>query len=166
MPAVFWVRVSQDSLGFSAAHFLAMAGGTCERLHGHNYRVAASVFAPLDANQYVVDFQALQEALHSILQELDHRMLVPTQHHLLQVSHLGEEIEVRSECRRWLFPREDCVLLPVANTTAEQLAWHIGNRLLQTLKSSSARGLRKVRIEVEESAGQWAACEIVSDAQP
>src|SRR6266446_6703234 len=39
----FHVRVTKDYLVFSAAHFITFAGNVCERLHGHNYRVAAEV---------------------------------------------------------------------------------------------------------------------------
>ncbi len=46
----FWVRLSKDNLVFSAAHFITFAGHVCERLHGHNYQVAASVYGPLDEN--------------------------------------------------------------------------------------------------------------------
>jgi hypothetical protein len=48
----YHVRVAKDTLVFSAAHFITFAGNVCERLHGHNYRVAAEVAGPLDENHY------------------------------------------------------------------------------------------------------------------
>jgi 6-pyruvoyltetrahydropterin/6-carboxytetrahydropterin synthase len=39
----YHVRVTKDYLVFSAAHFITYNGNICERLHGHNYRVAAEV---------------------------------------------------------------------------------------------------------------------------
>ena len=44
-----------------------------------------------------------------------------------------DEVEVTFEDRRWVFPRGDCVLLPVANTTAELVARYIGKRLLDSM---------------------------------
>ena len=40
------------------------------------------------------------------------------------------EVVATFEDRRWVFPRGDCVLLPVPNTTAEMLARYIGQQLL------------------------------------
>ncbi len=41
MSNVFRVRVQKEAFTFCAAHFITFNGNVCERLHGHNYRVAA-----------------------------------------------------------------------------------------------------------------------------
>lgn len=156
----YHVRISKDYLVFSAGHFITCDGGVCERLHGHNYRVAAEVHGPLDEYQCVVDFIALRTILQAILGELDHRMLLPTGHPSIRVAAGDQEVEVTCGPRRWVFPREDCLLLPIQNTTAERLAEHIGRRLLDALEASTGRRPEMVRIEVDECHGQWAACEL------
>jgi len=156
----YHVRVSKDYLVFSAGHFITLAGSACERLHGHNYRVAAEVHGPLDENHYVVDFVVLRDTLRAILDELDHHMLLPTEHPRIRVEAGPEEVEVRFADRRWVFPRGDCVLLPIANTTAELLARHIGRRLLDELAARTGSRPRLVRIEVDESFGQSAVCQL------
>ena len=123
----FHVRLCKQSLVFSAAHFIAFNGNICERLHGHNYGVGVSVFGDLDENQYVIDFIALRDALQQIVTELDHHMLLPSRHPAIHVSAGETEVEVTFEERRWVFPRGDCILLPVANTTAD--TWIAGCRL-------------------------------------
>ena len=81
MSAETWkVRVTKDHLVFSAAHFITFNGNICERLHGHNWRTAVEVEGPLDENQYVFDFIALRDGLQTIVNRLDHRMLLPTKH--------------------------------------------------------------------------------------
>ena len=65
------VRIDKDFLVFSAGHFITFDGDVCERLHGHNYRVAAEVEGPLDENHYVVDFVALRDTLRGILESVD-----------------------------------------------------------------------------------------------
>src|SRR5258708_11297254 len=60
-------------LVFSAGHFITYDGNHCERLHGHNYRVAVEVEAPLDGNSYAFDFIALRDRTREITDELDHR---------------------------------------------------------------------------------------------
>jgi len=155
----YHVRVAKDSLVFSAAHFITYAGNVCERLHGHNYRVAAEVAGPLDENHYVVDFIALRDALRKILDSLDHFVLLPTGHPLIQVEAGALEVVARFGDRRWVFPRSDCALLPIPNTTAELLARYIGQRLEEQLVAQTGRRPDAIRIEVDECSGQSAVWE-------
>ena len=157
------VRVSNDSLVFCAAHFITLAGGICEELHGHNFRVGVEVRGPLDENQYLVDFVALQDAVETILDELDHRVLLPTEHPRIRVTANEREVEARFEDRRWVFPRGDCVLLAIANTTSELLARHIGKRLGGELRAACGIRPETVRVEVGESSGQSAVCILAAD---
>ena len=109
----FHVRLTKDYLVFSAAHFITYNGNVCERLHGHNYRVTAEVHGPLDENHYVIDFVFLRNTLKRIVDQLDHHMLLPTQHAQIRVVEGDDVVEATFEDRRWVFPREDCVMLPV-----------------------------------------------------
>jgi 6-pyruvoyltetrahydropterin/6-carboxytetrahydropterin synthase len=158
--AQFRVRVTKDHLVFSAAHFITYAGGVCERLHGHNWRTAVELVGPLDENHYVFDFIALRDALQKIVDGLDHRVLLPTRHPRIHVEERGAEVEAKFENRRWLFPREDCILLPIENTTAELIAFWIGGQLRQQLVGAADHRLESLRIEVEENFGQSAFCEL------
>lgn len=150
------VRVTKDHLVFSAAHFITFNGNICERLHGHNWRVAVEVSGGLDQNSYVFDFIALRDNLQNIVNELDHRMLLPTKHPMIRVETSETEVTVRFEERRWVFPREDCLLMDIANTTAELIAKWIGERLKPHILSGDADALQTLQIEVEENFGQWA----------
>ena len=58
--------------GFSAAHRLRGYEGACERLHGHNYRVAVSVCGEPGASGMVADFKVLKAALGRVVDQLDH----------------------------------------------------------------------------------------------
>lgn len=148
------VRLRKTELVFSAAHFITFAGNICERLHGHNYRTAVEVFGSLDENEYVVDFIALRDTLKAIVLELDHHMLLPTQHPRIRVEADNREVVVRFEDRRWTFPRQDCVLLPLVQTTAELLAKHIAESLLARLAVATGYRPERLRVIVDECEGQ------------
>ena len=160
MPESYSVRLQKECHVFSAAHFITYNGDVCEPLHGHNYRVWVEVEGPLDENQYVVDFIALRDALQSITQTLDHHMLLPTSHPQIRVNASEREVEVTFADRRWVFPRSECALLPVANTTAELLARYIGQRLLAELHHRVGVRPRVVRVGVDESQDQWGICSL------
>jgi len=160
VPEQYHVRVTKDSLIFSAAHFITFAGDICERLHGHNYGVEVQVHGPLDENQYVIDFIALRDATKSIVEELDHHVLLPTSHAKIKVATNGQNVDVTFEDRHWSFPKGDCVLLPVANTTAELLARYIAGRLLDDLQRHTGARPQRLSVAVDECAGQWGICEL------
>jgi len=158
----FHVRIWQGRLLFSAGHFITYAGDRCEPVHGHDYRVAAEIGGPLDENHYVVDFLALRAIFEQIVAEFDHRMLLPTAHPRIRVEADPRQVVAVYDDRRWVFPRSDCVLLPVANTTSELLAQHIGRELRRRLAQEEGVHPDRVRIEIAESLGQlavWESCD-------
>lgn len=160
MSESYHVHLNKEYLVFSAAHFITFNGNVCERLHGHNWRVSADVYGPLDENEYVVDFIALRDTLKAIVDELEHRMLLPTNHPLIKVDAKDKEVEVTFEERRWVFPLGDCAILPIPNTTAERIASYIGRRLLDALQARTGTRPEHVRIGVDENHGQWGICEL------
>ena len=87
-------------------------------------------------------------------------MLLPTDHPEIQVAVQENEVEVTFEDRRWVFPRGDCILLPVANTTAELLARYLGQELLDRLKKRTGAQPQRLVIGVDENEGQWGICEL------
>lgn len=160
----FKVRVTKDYLVFCSGHFITYEGDRCERLHGHNYRTAVEVEDDLNENHYVVDFIALKDMTRAITDELDHRMLLPTRNHLIGLHEEGANLRVTCGDRMWSFPRDECVLLPIANTTAELLADHIAGRLRQEMAVRGWTVPRVLRVEVEESFGQSAEVEWRGDS--
>lgn len=156
MPERFQVRVSKDYLVFCSGHFISYEGDKCERLHGHNYRAAVEVEGPLDENAYVFDFITLKKRAKLITDELDHRMMLPTKNRVIVLEESAKSVRVRYKDREWLFPKSDCVLLPIENTTAELLARYVGERLRDDLSKSFTFVPEVLRVEVEESFGQSA----------
>lgn len=148
----YHVRIAKAEHVFSAGHFITF-GGTCERLHGHNYHVAAEVSGPLDNNHLVIDFLLVRAKLLEITTWLDHYLLLPTNHPQIQVTDDGHEVTATFENRRWVIPTGDCRLLPVPNTTSELLAKYIGERLLAAL-GEAAKSITHIRIELDECDGQ------------
>jgi 6-pyruvoyltetrahydropterin/6-carboxytetrahydropterin synthase len=151
------VRIEKDYTVFCAGHFITYDGHECEPLHGHNYRAAAALEGPLDENAYVLDFTRLKRALRAVVDRLDHRMLLPTKSALVRVTQSGAEIQATYRDKRYVFPSDDVVLLPIPNTTAEMLAWWIARELREGLGTLPV-GITAIEVEVDESSGQRAFC--------
>jgi 6-pyruvoyltetrahydropterin/6-carboxytetrahydropterin synthase len=152
----FRVHVTKDYLVFSAAHFITFAGHRCEGLHGHNYRVAVSVDGDLEPDGwYVMDFSVLKQMMRRLCEEVDHRVLLPLSNPKLDVKEQGASVTVAYLGQpRYVFPREDCALLPVPNTTVEMLAQYLAGRLRAELPESVR--MVAIELEVEEKVGQSA----------
>ena len=156
MSESFRVRIAKAEHVFSAAHFITI-GGQCERLHGHNYHVAAEFAGLLDQNELVIDFLLVRAKLREIVTRLDHYVLLPTQSTRVAVSEQGDTVHVSVDgAPRYVFPRKDCALLPIPNTTVEMLAQMLATRLKKELDAAGARGLTAIEMEVEENFGQSA----------
>jgi 6-pyruvoyltetrahydropterin/6-carboxytetrahydropterin synthase len=159
----FKVRVTKDHLVFCSGHFISYEGDKCERLHGHNYRATVEIEGDLNEDSYVFDFIALKHATKAITDTLDHRMLLPTRNPVVHLEERAGSVRVRYKDREWVFPRDDCVLLPIENTTAELLARHIAERLRGDLLRQHRYVPQVLRVEVEENIGQSATCELRPD---
>ena len=158
MSGTFRVTVAKSYLSFSSAHFITFPGHKCESLHGHNYRVGVTVEGPLDAEAlFVIDFAVLKDVLKPMVEAIDHRVLLPTSNPKVQVAEAGGFVEVTYFDRpRFRFPRADCALLPVQNTTAELLAAYFADAVWARLREGGFGGLSLIEVEVEESEGQSA----------
>jgi len=153
--AGYKVVVAKDYLVFAAGHFITY-GGICESLHGHNYRARVELEGELDENSYVFDFVALKRIVRRVVEEVDHKMLLPLENPHLELVEEGGEVRVTYKERRYVFPRADVVLLPLRNTTAEMLASWLAGRVKAELAALGATNLTAIAVEIEESFGQSA----------
>ncbi len=153
---VSWsVRIAKEYHKFSAAHFMIFDDGTAERLHGHNYRVEVELHATEEQGGVVIDFHVVKNALRHVLERLDERMLLPRLHPEVRIQEENGEVEFRYDDRRYVMPTADVVVLPITNSSSEQLAKWIALELLAALRESgNADLLERVQVSVEETPGQ------------
>ena len=150
------VSVTKDYLVFASAHFITFTGHRCETLHGHNYRASVVVEGALEPESwYVFDFVTLKRIMRKLCDEIDHKVLLATENPHLTIAEQGDSVTVAYDgTPRYVFPRRDCALLPVPNTTVEMLAHWLAHRVRDELHASGATNLTAIEIEVEENFGQ------------
>jgi 6-pyruvoyltetrahydropterin/6-carboxytetrahydropterin synthase len=154
----FRVSVTKDHIVFASAHFITFPGHRCETLHGHNYRTRVGVEGALDPEaHFVFDFVELKHLMKRLCDEIDHKVLLPLENEKLQIKEQGDSVTVAYEGKpRYVFPKVDCALLPVPNTTVEMLARYLAGQVRAALAASGAVRLTAVEVEVEETFGQSA----------
>src|SRR2546429_389604 len=136
-PRRYSVVVAKDYLKFAAAHFIAYPGFR-EPLHGHNYQVSVRVEADLGPDGYVLDFGLVKRVAKALCEELDERVLLPERSDCLVVTRTEDAVEVRTEAgHRFRFPAADVRLLPIAHSSAEELAAYLLARLREALRGEA-----------------------------
>jgi len=137
----FRVEVSKDYLVFASAHFITFRGHQCESLHGHNYRVGVTVEGDVDAEcLFVLDFSVLKRIVRALADEIDHKVLLTTENPKLAFRSDGEMLHVDYFGKpTYVFPRSDCALLPIQNSTAEMLAQYLALRPTRSQRTKRAR---------------------------
>ncbi len=150
------IELQKEYFKFSAAHFLIFPDGSAERLHGHNYRVLAEIEARLSEHGLVLDFKCAKPVVREIVDELDEHWLVPGEHPVLTHEQLADgTIEVRYKERVYRAPAEDVIVLPVNNTSSENLATYVGRRIHEGLAARFPDVVvQRLRVAVEETSGQ------------
>jgi 6-pyruvoyltetrahydropterin/6-carboxytetrahydropterin synthase len=158
MQSNFRVQVSKDYLVFASAHFITFKGHQCEALHGHNYRVGVAVEGTLDAETlFVLDFSVLKQIARRLVDTIDHKVLLPTQNPKLAYREEGDRVAVDYfGTPTYVFPKRDCALLPIPNSTAEMLAQYLGRQMREELAAGGYTHLTSLELEVEENYGQSA----------
>jgi 6-pyruvoyl tetrahydropterin synthase/QueD family protein len=149
------VKVEGGYLRFSAAHFITF-GGKCERLHGHNYGVLVELEGTLGEDKLVFDFTILKKLTRELCRRLNHRFLLPAHNPHLQIAEREDSWEIRFGEKRYLFPREDVIVLPIDNSTAERLAEYICLELCKELAAYPTANVQTIMVGVEEAPTQMA----------
>jgi len=104
----------------AAAHFVHTAGAEspCVNLHGHNWRFIIEIQAQTQKDSMVVDFRILKK----IINELDHKTLVPRSTIVTDYDIPDGRVIFRSMGIHYDLPEYSCVILDIPATTAEELA--------------------------------------------
>lgn len=151
----------RKGIRFSSAH-ITPEHKTCGRLHGHTYAVHLRMRGTQDEWGIVLDFGIITQVLKDIADEIDHLVLVPTQSNQYSGLKVTEQ-EVRfhvtdpftGEPKAFVFPRQDCALLPIPSTTAEDLARHVYREFLRRARFRTETAFVEVGIDEGYGKGAW-----------
>lgn len=129
------LRIAGEQFKFSCAHFVAYHGFR-ERLHGHNYTVDVRLAGLRNGTGYVLDFGDVKKALKEVCAELNEHLIVPLNSDVIDIRVDNVQGQLFMHCEdgaRFVLPLDDCVLLPLVHSTAEELAEYLHGRLTTVL---------------------------------
>jgi len=140
-------------LKFSASHFLP-GHERCGRLHGHTFAVSVRLEGQTNEMGYVADFFDIKNIIKSIIEPLDHRVLVPLGHPKVRVHREKTSVLVTVDSKEYKFPDEDVALLDIPAMTAEHLAAYILDRAAPQITKMGM--LDELSVGLFEGVGQGA----------
>lgn len=151
---MYTIHLAKEPFKFSCSHFTILSAQHAERLHGHNYQLRVKLeLSHIDTKLGMAfDFNAVKPRIRMICDELDERILLPTQSPYLNIKEDGASLLVAFNQKSYVFPVEDCLRLPLANITSEELARYVCERLVVSLETQ--KFWTALEVEVEETRGQ------------
>ena len=159
------ILLEKEYFKFSCAHFLIFADGSKERLHGHNYHVEVEIEGDLSDQGLVIDFLDAKPLIRELCDSLDEHWLVPGEHPELKVEHLEDgHSSVVYRAARYLVPTDELLVLPINNTSVENLSTWFGRELKRRLlERFGGSRVRRLRVAISETPGQRGVYEIRAD---
>jgi 6-pyruvoyltetrahydropterin/6-carboxytetrahydropterin synthase len=143
------------NLRFASAHMIP-CHQFCGGIHGHSYHVDVTVEGERGGEfGFVVDFKTVKELVRDICKKLDHKLLLPENSKEIKFKSLKNPLEFSIGDKEYKIPREDCCLLPLPSTSAEDLAEYFAQKLFQELYLHRS-DVNSVEICVNEGIGQGA----------
>ena len=169
---VISLELCKQDFKFSAAHFLIFNSKRAERLHGHNYSVRLHLLGESKTqlqDGFLVDFSEIKRIVRKSLSDWDEKVLLPKESRYLTVvdsqrldskknpAH-GHSKKFRNWIvyyadRRYEFPKEDVILLPINNSSVENFARLLADSWAEKFKKWP---IKELTVTVEETAGQSA----------
>ena len=142
-----------SGIRFSACHFIPRHE-KCSRLHGHSYIVRLRLEGEIGEEGMIMDFVVLKKKLREIIDELDHKTLLPTRSAAVRLTMDGDSVEAVSCGKRYVFPRMDVTLLDIPTTTAEEMSKMMAERMVAEIDIPD--NVSSLSIGLDEERGQTA----------
>ncbi|KAF8820120.1 6-pyruvoyl tetrahydrobiopterin synthase [Cardiosporidium cionae] len=163
------LAVNSPEFKFSCSHFVAYKGFR-EKIHGHNYVVSLRIGGPVHKDGYIMDFSYMKAAVRAAckihclpyvltFQRLNEFFLVPMKSDVMDITEEMESVCLRCEDgAEFKLPKSDCVYLPLAHSTAEELSWYIWNIIVSTVTVDylKHRSIKWMEVSVSETSSQSA----------
>lgn len=167
-------------LRFSSAHIIP-THVSCGFIHGHSYFVDVEVEGDRSGDyEFVADFKDVKNSVRAICKKLDHRVLIPINNKNMEFEGITKSedskedsdssnnnaVSVLDFCSKdyiqftikdkdYKFPMEDCVLLPLKYSSAEELSQYFANIIYEDLLEKDYK-IDSAAVCVNEGIGQGA----------
>ena len=115
------IEISKEYLNFSVGHFTIFSKSHRENLHGHNYRLAATIDAPVERVGLTFDYNLIKKTIKALCDDIDEQVLLPSDSPYLDIEEDNDYVYALFNLERLPFLKRDVTVLPISNVTVEEL---------------------------------------------
>ncbi len=151
------ITIQKSGMSFAAGHFTIFSSSSREALHGHNYEVALKLKFRVHENGLNFDYRIYKNKLIALCKSLDQRFLLPTQSPYLTIETTDDFYIAHFNGEKIPFPKKDIILLPISNTTLEELSRWFLEKLLLDKQELAQYDIEKLTMKVFSGEAQWGA---------
>jgi 6-pyruvoyl-tetrahydropterin synthase len=126
------VEIGHGEFTFCAAH-TGLHAGRFEPLHGHTYRLVLRLSGSMSDAGMVVDFGPVKTALRAVIAPLRGRTLLAAHAPGTALRRDDGRVCFGDREKHYELPAGDVTMLPLANTTTEELARYLLDQLTSQL---------------------------------
>ncbi|MDB6062743.1 MAG: 6-pyruvoyl tetrahydropterin synthase [Verrucomicrobiaceae bacterium] len=158
------IEISKEDIKFSAAHFTIFNATERERLHGHNYAVHLAVTAPVGDDGICFSYKDIKTRLRELCATLDEYTLLPQLSPHLRIEESADIYLVYFNGEKIPLLKSDTLLLPIRNSTVEELARYLRDCFVGDTQFVCTRGICDVVLKVSSGPGQSGSSRWVADS--
>ena len=149
------IEIAKQFLHFSVAHFTIFSATERERLHGHNFRLAASITGEVDNNGLCFDYAVYKNILLKICQRYNEYTLIAQDSPHLTITDEGDFYQVTHNQITIPLLKTDTILLPIRNVTIEELSHFLLYEALGDFKLIDQLKIESFEMRISSSPDQW-----------
>lgn len=142
------LEIHRSELKFSAGHFTIFSKTHREALHGHNYSVGLAIQVQDNEFGIAFDYRDYKKKIVSICAQLDGKLLLPEYSPYLQIQLQEKQCLAEFNGESFSFPKNDVVVLPIRNTTLEDLSAWMLERLRESAPEMVSQGIMALTVRV------------------
>jgi len=149
------IEIEKSYLHFSAAHFTIFSATNRERLHGHNWRVAAQITGEIDDNGLLFDYAIYKKILKDLCHQYDEYTLIAEQSPYLTIETDEQFHNITHNGITQPLLITDTILLPVKNVTIESLAHYFLGLMVADQDQLQELNITAFEMRVSSGPNQW-----------
>ncbi len=147
------IKLFKEYLKFSAAHFTLFSATDRERIHGHNFTIQLELELSVGSEGISTSYRYFKDTAKALCESLDEYILLPQESPHLSFTRNNLQYVVSFNKELLYFPISDTKLLPIRNTTVEELSFYLLDQLIDEIKPEQF-DIRLIEVSVSSGSGQ------------
>ena len=148
------IELHKENMKFSAGHFTIFSATERENLHGHNYSVHGVFVTAKSDNGLSFDYRFYKDKLRELCSRLDEFVIIPTLSKHLIISETDQYVNVIFNHEEMRFLKRDVILLPIKNSTVEELSDWFLKELIKDESHLVTNNITQIQIKILSAPGQ------------